>query len=96
MVVNNYSDDAEAGAVEGTLRVKQKVGGEETLLLEESITLNKELKKDKVKELSGDEVETWIGKAKRFTDRMEKLAEKIERMKLESPMQEDVGLGEGE
>ncbi len=40
VVVNNYTDDGSAQPVKGKLRVKQKVGGEETLLLEESITLD--------------------------------------------------------
>lgn len=40
VVINNYTEDGAAGPVEGKLRVKQKVGGEETLLLEESITLD--------------------------------------------------------
>jgi uncharacterized membrane protein/Mg-chelatase subunit ChlD len=40
VVISNYTDDTTAGPVRGTLRVKQKVGGEEMLLLEESITLH--------------------------------------------------------
>ncbi len=39
VVVNNYSDGQSSTPVSGVLRVKQKVGGEETLLLEEPITL---------------------------------------------------------
>lgn len=45
VVLNNYVDPSGANAgnskpVRGRLRVKQKVGGEETLLLEESVTLD--------------------------------------------------------
>ncbi|TWU55072.1 VWA domain-containing protein [Rubripirellula reticaptiva] len=40
VVLNNYSDNGSAEPVRGTLRVKQSVGGEETLLLEEAITLD--------------------------------------------------------
>ncbi|MGB0598920.1 MAG: VWA domain-containing protein [Rubripirellula sp.] len=40
VVVNNYADNGAAAPVSGKLRVKQKVGGEETLLLEEEITLD--------------------------------------------------------
>ena len=40
IVINNYSDDTSTRPVQGTLRVKQQVGGEETLLLEESVTLD--------------------------------------------------------
>ena len=40
VVISNYADDGDAAQVEGTLRVKQRVGGEESLLLEESITLD--------------------------------------------------------
>lgn len=40
VVVNNYTDGGTAKPVQGKLRVKQKVGGEESLLLEESITLD--------------------------------------------------------
>ena len=40
IVVNNYSDAAKTEAVRGKLRVKQQVDGEETLLLEEEITLD--------------------------------------------------------
>ncbi len=40
VVVNSYSDGQSEAPVKGKLRVKQKVGGEETLLLEESITLD--------------------------------------------------------
>lgn len=40
VVLNNYSDAADTKPVRGKLRVKQNVGGEETLLLEEDITLD--------------------------------------------------------
>lgn len=40
VVVNNYTDAAVAGEVQGVLRVKQSVGGEESLLLEQTITLD--------------------------------------------------------
>jgi uncharacterized membrane protein/Mg-chelatase subunit ChlD len=40
IVINNYSDATKAELVRGKLRVKQQVGGEETLLLEEEITLD--------------------------------------------------------
>jgi uncharacterized membrane protein/Mg-chelatase subunit ChlD len=40
VVLNNYTNDTSVGPVKGKLRVTQKVGGEETLLLEESITLD--------------------------------------------------------
>ncbi|MEM1070792.1 MAG: VWA domain-containing protein [Planctomycetota bacterium] len=39
VVVNSYEDGGNDQPVSGRLRVKQKVGGEETLLLEEDITL---------------------------------------------------------
>ena len=40
IVVNNYTNEGVATPVAGKLRVKQKVNGEETLLLEEKITLD--------------------------------------------------------
>ncbi len=40
VVVNNYTDAQSGKAVKGKLRVKQKVAGEETLLLEEEVTLD--------------------------------------------------------
>jgi uncharacterized membrane protein/Mg-chelatase subunit ChlD len=40
VVVNNYTDEGNSNPVAGTLRVTQKVGGEETLLLEEEVTLD--------------------------------------------------------
>ncbi|MFK8114945.1 MAG: VWA domain-containing protein [Rubripirellula sp.] len=40
VVVNNYTDEGDSSPSKGTLRVTQKVGGEETLLLEEKITLD--------------------------------------------------------
>ncbi|TWU48502.1 von Willebrand factor type A domain protein [Rubripirellula tenax] len=40
VVLNNYSETTGGESVRGKLRVKQSVGGEETLLLEESITLD--------------------------------------------------------
>ncbi len=40
VVISNYSDADSSDAVTGKLRVKQKVSGEETLLLEEAITLS--------------------------------------------------------
>ncbi|TWT52609.1 von Willebrand factor type A domain protein [Rubripirellula amarantea] len=40
IVVNNYTDANQSEPVKGKLRVKQQVGGDETLLLEESITLD--------------------------------------------------------
>jgi uncharacterized membrane protein len=39
VVLHHYADGDQPDAVQGKLRVKQQVGGEETLLLEESITL---------------------------------------------------------
>jgi uncharacterized membrane protein len=40
IVVNNYSDASKTEPVTGKLRVKQQVGGEETLLIEEDVTLD--------------------------------------------------------
>ncbi|TWU40452.1 VWA domain-containing protein [Novipirellula artificiosorum] len=40
VVISNYSDASATGPVEGRLRVKQNVGGEESLLLEQSISLD--------------------------------------------------------
>ena len=40
VVINNYSEGDPSAPVSGTLRVKQKVGGEESLLLEKPITLD--------------------------------------------------------
>lgn len=40
VVLNNYADSGKAEPVQGKLRVTQKVEGEETLLLEEPITLD--------------------------------------------------------
>ncbi len=40
VVLNNYTEDGTAEPVKGILRVKQNVGGEETLLLEEEISLD--------------------------------------------------------
>ena len=39
VVINNYVDQGRTQPVQGRLRVKQNVGGEDTLLLEEEITL---------------------------------------------------------
>lgn len=39
VVVNNFADTGSAAPVSGKLRVKQQVGGEESLLLEQSVTL---------------------------------------------------------
>jgi len=41
VVISNYSDANAGGPVNGRLRVKQNVGGEESLLLEQSITLDR-------------------------------------------------------
>ncbi|WP_391540431.1 VWA domain-containing protein [Rubripirellula lacrimiformis] len=40
VVLNNYSESGSSAPVRGKLRVKQSVGGEDTLLLEETITLD--------------------------------------------------------
>lgn len=40
VVVNNFDDDGNTEPAKGKLRVTQKVGGEETLVLEEPITVN--------------------------------------------------------
>lgn len=39
VVINNYTDDESTGPVSGRLRVNQSVGGEDSLLLEETITV---------------------------------------------------------
>lgn len=40
VVISNYSDAEKSTPVKGKLRVKQQVGGEETLLIEEEVTLD--------------------------------------------------------